>query len=69
MQRDEGWWQTSQKNGQAVDEPEFDESANAVIVAISKAVKDPQTGEFLGVIKTGIPVTTLDSNIAYFIFY
>ena len=67
VQRDEGWWQTSQKNGQAVDEPEFDESANAVIVAISKAVKDPQTGEFLGVIKTGIPVTELDSNIANYL--
>ncbi len=67
VQRDEGWWQKSQKNGQAVDEPEFDESANAVIVAISKAVKDPQTGEFLGVIKTGIPVTELDSNIANYL--
>ncbi len=67
VQRDEGWWQNSQKNGQAVDEPEFDESANAVIVAISKAVKDPQTGEFLGVIKTGIPVTELDSNIATYL--
>ncbi len=67
VQRDEGWWQNSQKNGRAVDEPEFDESANAVIVAISKAVKDPQTGEFLGVIKTGIPVTELDSNIATYL--
>ena len=67
VQRDEGWWQNSQKNGQAVDEPEFDESANAVILAISKAVKDPQTGEFLGVIKTGIPVTELDSNIAAYL--
>ncbi len=67
VQRDEGWWQNSQKNGRAVDEPEFDESANAVIVAISEAVKDPQTGEFLGVIKTGIPVTELDSNIATYL--
>ena len=67
VQRDEGWWQNSQKNGQAVDEPEFDESANAVIVAISEAVKDPKTGEFLGVIKTGIPVTELDSNIATYL--
>ncbi|ELS03838.1 methyl-accepting chemotaxis protein [Xenococcus sp. PCC 7305] len=67
VQRDEGWWQNSQKNGQAVDEPEFDDSANAVVVAISKAVTDPQTGDFLGVIKTGIPVTELDSNIATYL--
>ena len=67
VQRDESWWQTSQKDGQAVDEPEFDESANAVIVALSKAVKEPQTGEFLGVIKTGVPVTELDSNIATYL--
>ncbi len=67
VQRGEGWWENSKANGQAVDEPEFDESANAVVVAISEAVKDPQTGEFLGVIKTGIPVTELNSNIATYL--
>ena len=67
VQRGEGWWENSKAIGQAVDEPEFDVSANAVVVAISEAVKDPQTGEFLGVIKTGIPVTELNSNIATYL--
>ena len=63
VQRDEGWWQTSQQNGRAIDEPEFDESANAVVFALSEAVIDPATQEFLGVIKAGIPVTVLDSTL------
>ena len=67
VQRDEGWWQTSQKEGKAIDEPEFDKSANATVFALSKAVKDTQTGEFLGVIKTSIPVTVLDSTLAAYL--
>ena len=67
VQRDESWWQTSQTEGQAIDEPEFDESANATVFALSKAVKDPQTGEFLGVIKLGIPVTVLDSTLTAYL--
>ncbi len=67
VQRDEGWWQTSKQNGRAIDEPEFDESANAVIIALSQAIKDPQSGEFLGVIKAGVSVAELDSNIATYL--
>ncbi len=63
VQRDEGWWQTSKQNGRAIDEPEFDESANAVVFALSEAVTDPETKEFLGVIKAGIPVKVLDSTL------
>ena len=63
VQRDEGWWQTSKQNGRAIDEPEFDESANAVVFALSEAVIDPETKEFLGVIKAGIPVKVLDSTL------
>ena len=43
VQRDEGWWQSSKSEGQAIDEPEFDQSARATVFALSKAVKDPQT--------------------------
>jgi methyl-accepting chemotaxis protein PixJ len=67
VQRDEGWWQTSQKDGRAIDEPEFDESANATVFALSEAVTDPQTKEFLGVIKAGIPVKVLDSTLAAYL--
>ena len=67
VQRDEGWWQTSKQKGRAIDEPEFDESANATVFALSKAVKDPQTQEFLGVIKVGIPVTKLDATLTTYL--
>jgi twitching motility protein PilJ len=67
VQSDENWWQTSEKNGTAIDEPEYDDSAKAVVIALSKAVKHPDSGKFLGVIKSGIPVTALDSNIAKFL--
>ena len=67
VQRDEAWWQTSKTAGKAIDEPEFDESANATIFAFSKAVKDPQTQELLGVIKAGIPVTELESQLSAYL--
>ncbi len=67
VQRDEGWWQTSQKEGRDIGEPEFDESANAIVIAFSQAVKDPQTGEFLGVIKAGVPATTSISDLANYL--
>ena len=67
VQRDEGWWQNSQKEGQDIGEPEFDDSANAIVIAFSKAVKDPQTGEFLGVIKAGVPATTSISDLVTYL--
>ena len=67
VQRDESWWQTSKNEGKAIDEPEFDESANATVFALSEAVIDPQTKEFLGVIKAGIPVEVLNSNLAAYL--
>ena len=67
VQSDEDWWQTAQKEGRAIDEHQFDESANADVIALSQAVKDPQTGEFLGIIKASIPVKSLNSNIATYI--
>ena len=67
VQRDEDWWQNSYQKGRDVRSPEFDESANATIIAFSQAVKDPQNEEFLGVIKAGIPATTLIANLANYL--
>ncbi len=68
VQRDEGWWQVSQKEGQDIGEPEFDESANEIVIAFSKAVKDPQTGEFLGVIKAGVSANTLNADLNAYLY-
>lgn len=67
VQRDEDWWKTSKTVGKVIDKPEFDQSAQATVFAFSKAVKDPQTQEFLGVIKAGFPITKLESNLAVYL--
>ena len=67
VQRDEDWWQNSYQKGRDIRSPEWDESANATIIAFSQAVKDPQNEEFLGVIKAGIPATTLIANLANYL--
>ncbi|EAZ91467.1 methyl-accepting chemotaxis protein [Crocosphaera chwakensis] len=63
VQRDEKWWQTAAKEGISIDDPEYDESAKAVVVALAEAIKDPDTGEVLGVIKTGVLANKLDEGL------
>ena len=57
VQRDEDWWQKGQNDDQWLSPPEFDESANTVGFELIQAIKDPQTGQFLGVIKALLPVS------------
>ena len=64
VQRDEEWWQTSQKEGKHIDKFEFDQSANTYVIAFSQAVKDPQSGKLLGVIKAGVPLTKFNSQLS-----
>lgn len=67
VQRDEQWWQTSQQSGIALDEPEFDESANVNVLPFAQALKDPKTEEFLGVIKGAVATTELVTDLqSYF---
>ena len=67
VQRDEGWWQYTQKNGQWFDEPEFDESVKTNVMGFSQAVQDPQTNEFLGVIKVNITLSSLNSELVNYL--
>ncbi|MDJ0596761.1 MAG: methyl-accepting chemotaxis protein [Pleurocapsa sp. MO_226.B13] len=64
VQRDEAWWQITQEQGFMMDEPDFDESANTNVIPFSEEIKDPQTGEFLGVIKAAIPTALLSADLA-----
>ena len=57
VQRDEDWWQKGQSDHQWLSPPEFDESANNVGFELIQAIKDPQTGQFLGVIKALLPAS------------
>lgn len=64
VQRDEIWWQQADQKGQYVGSPELDESSGVFGVPLSQAIKDPTTGEFLGVIKALTPTDSLNTKLA-----
>nr|MDJ0591647.1 HAMP domain-containing protein [Pleurocapsa sp. MO_226.B13] len=63
VQNDEDWWKNSQVGRREINGFAFDESANTNVFELSEVVKDSQTGDFLGVIKAGIAVNILTSDI------
>jgi methyl-accepting chemotaxis protein PixJ len=67
VQSDQKWWQNAKTKGRSISSPVFDDSAKVVVVALAQAIKDPISGEFLGVIKAGVPATNLDKNIAKYL--
>ena len=68
VQRDEGWWQSALLQRSAIGEPEFDESTNTEVISISQEIKHPNTGIFLGVIKTTLSVNSVVNQLgAYFL--
>ena len=68
VQRDESWWQKGKNQTQWLSSPEFDKSANMVGFDLVQAIKDPNTGDFLGVIKALLPRSYFDvvaDNLAH----
>ena len=63
VQRDETWWQIADQKGQHVGSPELDASSGVFGVALSQAITDPVTGEFLGVIKALTPTDALHTKL------
>ena len=63
VQSDEDWWKIAKAQGTSIDEAEYDESADATVIAISKAIKDEETGEFLGVIKASMSIDELETAL------
>lgn len=61
VQRDEIWWQQGKNQTQWLNIPEFDESAQAMGFELVQAINDPNSGEFLGVIKALLPENYFDS--------
>lgn len=61
VQRDEIWWQQGKNQTQWLNIPDFDESAQAMGFELVQAIKDPNSGEFLGVIKALLPENYFDS--------
>ena len=59
VQRDEAWWQQVENNYSYISQPNFDDSSNVYSIAIVQAIREPQTQEFIGVIKAVLPVSYL----------
>ncbi|MEQ8755721.1 MAG: methyl-accepting chemotaxis protein [Coleofasciculus sp. G1-WW12-02] len=57
VQRDEQWWQQTKTGEGRLLEPTFDQSANTFGIELSQAITDPNSGEFLGVVKGVLPAT------------
>jgi len=57
VQRDEQWWQATKTGENRLIEPTFDQSANTFGIELSQAITDPNSGEFLGVVKGVLPAT------------
>lgn len=64
VQRDESWWQTARREGQHIGPPELNRVSQQMVVSLSRAVKDPKTGAFLGVMRTVLPTSRMDAKIA-----
>ncbi len=68
VQSDEQWWQTTKDEIKLLGEPTFDQSAAQNIIPFSKAVYDPQSGKFIGVVKVGISKDQLEDNIDAYLY-
>lgn len=67
VQSDEQWWQLGKQEGMWIGEPQFDRSAGTFSVDLVEAIADPQTGEFLGVVKgvfSTANFSVVESNLA-----
>ena len=63
VQRDEFWWRKALVQKYAVEPTELDKSANTEVIPISQEIKDPDTGVFLGIVKTGFSTEFIKKNI------
>ena len=61
LQSDEGWWQQAWHRGVHVGEVEYDESAAVWSVALSLRIDDPRSGAPLGVLKSILTLSAVQS--------
>lgn len=50
VQSDETWWQQGRQAGEWIGQPQLDRSSNVFSIDLVRAINDPDTGEFLGVV-------------------
>ena len=64
VQRDDNWWQSG-KQGELAGDLEFDASTAQVLMSIMQRITDPNTGEFLGIAKVGVPRSAFEVVNSY----
>ena len=65
VQRDEKWWQKGKSKGRWVSAPDFDPSVRLFSISIVQAIAEPQSREFLGVVKSVVPASRFDRVAVY----
>lgn len=65
-QADEEWWQMAWDDGRGavyISDPEYDESAGIVAVLVAMPVRDEETGEVTGIVRSTLAVDELYSSL------
>lgn len=65
FQGDEQWWQEGKNRQWWVSAPDFDPSVRLFSINLVHAIADPQSGEFLGVVKAILPASKFDQIAGY----
>ena len=65
VQRDEEWWQKAKTNRRWVSAPDFDPSVRLFSISLVQAIVDPQSREFLGVVRAVVPASRFDRVATY----
>ena len=65
VQSDESWWQKGKSQGRFIDDLNFDQSADTYSIDLALAIKEPQSGEFFGVIKAVVSSSRFDRLAIY----
>ncbi|MGF1521349.1 MAG: GAF domain-containing protein [Leptolyngbyaceae cyanobacterium] len=55
VQSDEVWWQEGKEKGQWIGSPDFDFAAKGFTVELAQAIRDPISGDFVGVVRAVLP--------------
>ena len=59
LQSDEDWWQVAYSNGQYIGQPEFDASTKVLAINIAVAVRAPDSGQIVGILRTTVNINSL----------
>ena len=65
VQSDEQWWQEGKSQQRWISAPDFDPSVRLFSLSLVRAIVDPQSGEFLGVVKSIVPASQFDRLTQY----